>query len=90
MGVTINVNNLTLCHKGSGGVAIATLPDVCNTPPGPVPVPYPNVAFSKPLRKGTKTIKVDGGNMAANKGSEFSQSTGDEPGVAGGSSLVPI
>jgi len=84
MAVTININNLSLCHKGSNGVAIATLPDVCKTPPGPVPVPYPNIAFSKHLKKGTKTIKVDGGNMAANKGSQFSRSTGDEPGVAKG------
>ena len=67
MPVTININNLTLCHKGSNGIAIATLPDVCKTTPGPVPVPYPNVAFSKQLKKGTKTIKVDGGKIAANK-----------------------
>jgi len=43
MALTIKVNGLTLCHKGSGGVSSATLPDVCNTPvPGgpPVPVPY--------------------------------------------------
>ena len=85
MAVTININNLTLCHKGDNiGVAIATLPDVCKTPPGPVPIPYPNIAYSKHLKKGTKTIKVDGGNMAAKKGSEFSRSTGDEPGVAKG------
>ena len=84
MPVTININNLTLCHKGSNGIAIATLPDVCKTPPGPVPIPYPNVAFSKHLKKGTKIIKVDGGKMATNKGSEFSCSSGDEPGVAGG------
>ncbi|MDY6994173.1 MAG: DUF4150 domain-containing protein [Pseudomonadota bacterium] len=84
MAVSININNLTLCHKGCGGFAKATLPDVCKTPPGPVPIPYPNIAFSKHLKKGTKTIKVDGGNMAAHKASEFSQSIGDEPGVAKG------
>jgi hypothetical protein len=84
MTVTININNLSLCHQGSSGVATATLPDVCKTPPGPVPVPYPNIAFSKHLKKGTKTIKVEGGKMAAHKGSEFSRSTGDEPGIAKG------
>src|ERR1700712_5200499 len=86
MSVTINVNGLTLCHKGSGGVATATIPDVCKTPSpgGPVSVPYPNVAFSKDLTKGTKTIKVDGGHMAGHQASEFSRSTGDEPGTAGG------
>lgn len=84
MALTININNLTLCHKASGGIATATLPDVCKTPPGPVPVPYPNVAFSKDLRKGTKAVKVDGGHMAANNGSEFAISTGDEAGTVGG------
>ncbi len=84
MGVTINVNNLTLCHKGSGGIATATVPDVCKTPPGPVPIPYPNVAMSSDLAKGTTTVQADGGNMCANHGSEFSRSTGDEAGVGGG------
>ena len=36
------------------------------------------------LDKGTKTIKADGGNMCANKGSELTRCTGDEPGTAGG------
>ncbi len=86
MALTIKVNGLTLCHKGSGGISTATAPDVCKTPApgGLVPVPYPNIAFSKHLRKGTKTVKVDGGNPAAIKGSEFTTSTGDEPGTAGG------
>ena len=84
MAVTINVNNLTLCHKGSGGIATATVPDVCKTPPGPVPIPYPNVAMSSDLAKGTINVKADGGNMCANVGSEFSKSTGDEAGVLGG------
>lgn len=86
MALTININGLTLCHKGSGGISTATAPDVCKTPTpaGPVPIPYPNIAFSKHLSKGTKTIKVDGGNPAAIKGSEFATSSGDEPGTAGG------
>lgn len=85
--VTINVNNLSLAHRGSGGVSSASTPDVCLTPspPGPpVPVPYPNVAQSATLSGGSGRVKVDGGNPAAVKGSEFSRSTGDEPGVAGG------
>ena len=84
MPVTININNLTLCHKGSNGISIATIPDVCKTPPQPVPVPYPNIAMSSDLMKGTTTIKADGGNMCAKYGSEFFKSTGDEAGVAGG------
>jgi hypothetical protein len=86
MAVTINVNGLTLCHKGSNGISTATVPDVCKTPSpgGPVPIPYPNVAMSSDLAKGTTTITADGGNMCANYGSEFSVSTGDEPGTVGG------
>ena len=86
MPVTINVNDLSLCHKGSGGKTVASVPDVCKTPSpgGPVPVPYPNVALSRDLAKGTTTVKADGGNMCAKHGSEFSVSTGDEPGTAGG------
>jgi Domain of unknown function (DUF4150) len=86
MPLTININGLTLAHKGSTGTAAATLPDACKTPSpgGPVPLPYPNIAMSADLAKGTTTIKVDGGNMAANKGSEISRSSGDEAGTAGG------
>src|SRR4051794_9165227 len=88
MPVTIKVNGTanSLCHKGSSGITTATLPDVCKTPSpgGPVPLPYPNIAMSSDLAKGTTTVVVDGGNMAAIKGSEFSMSTGDEPGTAGG------
>ena len=86
MSLTININNLSLCHKGSKGTTTATLPDVCKTPApgGPVPVPYPNIAFARDLMKGTTTIKADGGNMSAKYGSEFFKSTGDEAGTVGG------
>ncbi len=89
MAVTIHVNGVanSLVHKGSMGIAKSTIPDVCKTPSpgGPVPVPYPViVSMSSDLTKGTKTVKVDGGNPAAVKGSEFSRCTGDEPGTAGG------
>ena len=86
MGVTIAINKLSLSHKGANGVAAATIPDVCKTPSpgGPVPVPYPNIARSSSLAKGTKKIKADGGNMCANKGSKYARSNGDEAGTAGG------
>ena len=89
MAVTIHVNGKSnsLVHKGNSGITKCTLPDVCKTPSpgGPVPVPYPViVSLSSDLAKGTKTVKIDGGNMVAIKGSEFSRCTGDEPGTAGG------
>ncbi|MGJ7614529.1 MULTISPECIES: DUF4150 domain-containing protein [unclassified Variovorax] len=87
MPVTIKVNGttLSLVHKFSTGITTATLPDVCKTPSpgGPVPVPYPNIANSITLSDGTTTVKGDKA-MAANKGSGFSLSNGDNAGVAGG------
>lgn len=87
MAITVKVNDLTLTHKGSGGMSVATIPDVCLTPapPGPpAPVPYGNIAFSSDLVKGTTTVSADGGNMIAIQGSQFCKSIGDEPGINGG------
>lgn len=88
MPVTVKVNGLfnSLVHKGSNGISIATIPDVCKTPSpgGPIPIPYPNISQSMMLHKGTTTVKADGGMMIAIKGSEFSLSNGDNAGVAGG------
>lgn len=89
MGVTIHVNgtSLSLAHKGCMGITKSTLPDVCKTPSpgGPVPIPYPVIiSLSNSLKKGTRTVKVDGRNPAAVKGSEYSRCNGDEPGTAGG------
>jgi hypothetical protein len=87
MPVTIKVNgtNLSLVHKFSSGISTATIPDVCKTPSpgGPVPIPYPNIAQSITLSNGTATVKGDK-VMAANKGSKFGISNGDNAGVAGG------
>jgi hypothetical protein len=86
MPVTVNINGLSLVHRSSGGVSSATIPDVCLTPSpgGPIPLPYPNVALSLDVSGGTTSVTADGGNMCAINGSEFSRSTGDEPGTAGG------
>lgn len=46
-GPNANINALSCVHMGSGGMSMATPPDVCLTPgPSgpPMPVPYPNVA----------------------------------------------
>lgn len=84
MGVTVGVNKLSVVHAGSGGVSSA-FPDVCKTPSpaGPVPIPYPNVAKSSDTADGAGTVKCDG-NPVCVKDSNFSTSTGDEAGTAGG------
>ncbi|WP_425628071.1 DUF4150 domain-containing protein [Vibrio neptunius] len=90
MPVTINANGLSIVHKGSGGEANATLPDVCLTTVGPavVPIPYGNNAKSADLVDGTTTVTADGGNSIALKSSKFAKSTGDaggdKKGVASG------
>ena len=88
MPVTVKVNGTSnsLVHKGSNGISMATIPDVCKTPSpgGSVPIPYPNISQSITLDKGTSTVKADGGMMIAIKGSEFSLSNGDNAGVTGG------
>ncbi len=86
MPTTVNVNMLTAVHKGSNGMAVASVPDVCLTPMPtgpPVPIPYPNMAMSQNLVAGTTSVKTDG-MSAAIKGCQFTPSTGDEPGTAGG------
>ncbi len=84
MPVTVGVNFLSVVHKSSIGVTIA-FPDVCLTPSpaGPIPIPYPNIAMSSDTAKGTKKVKCDGESTCV-KDSNFSMSTGDEAGSAGG------
>lgn len=85
MSVTVGVNNMSVVHKGSNGITIA-FPDVCKTPAPPapfVPIPYPNIAKSSDTSKETKKVKCDGNGVCV-KDSNFSMSTGDEAGSAGG------
>ena len=85
MGVTVGVNQLSVVHKSSNGIAIA-FPDVCKTPAPPappIPIPYPNIAMSSDTAKGSKKVKCDG-NPICLKDSNFKTSVGDEPGTLGG------
>ncbi|PTL83419.1 DUF4150 domain-containing protein [Vitiosangium sp. GDMCC 1.1324] len=84
MANTVGVNKLSVVTKDSNGVTVA-FPDVCKTPSpgGPVPIPYPNIAKSSDTAKGTKKVLVEG-NPVCVKDSNFSTSTGDEAGTAGG------
>ncbi len=84
MSVNVGVNKMSVVTKDSDGVSIAT-PDLCKTPSpaGPVPIPYPNVARSSDTAKGSKKVSVLG-NPVCLENSNFSTSTGDEAGTAGG------
>lgn len=84
MPVNVGVNKMSVVTKESDGVTTA-FPDVCKTPSpgGPVPLPYPNIAQSADTAKGTTSVLVQG-NPVCVKDSNFSTSTGDEAGTAGG------
>ncbi|WP_426756349.1 DUF4150 domain-containing protein [Myxococcus sp. Y35] len=84
MGNTVGVNKMSVVTKDSNGTTVA-FPDVCKTPSpaGPVPIPYPNVARSADTAQGSSTVFVEG-NPVCLKDSNFSTSTGDEAGAAGG------
>jgi len=84
MAVTVGVNSLSVVHGSSSGITTA-FPDVCKTPSpgGPIPIPYPNIAKSSDTASGTTKVKCDGESTCV-KDSNFSMSTGDEAGSAGG------
>lgn len=84
MSVTILVNGLTISHKGSGGYAQNSTPDVCKTPDKGIPIPYSIVSRVADLTGGTTTVGADGGNSIAIKGSAHARCTGDESGSMGG------
>jgi hypothetical protein len=84
MPVTVGVNSLSVVHATSMGVSTA-FPDTCLTPSpvGPVPIPYPNVAMSSDTAQGSSQVTCDGNPICLST-SNFSLSTGDEAGTAGG------
>jgi len=82
---SVGANSRTVVHKSSNGITIA-FPDVCLTPAPPappIPIPYPNIALSSDSDKGAKKVKVKGKPLL-HKNSNFSTSTGDEPGTSKG------
>ncbi|WP_426749290.1 PAAR-like domain-containing protein [Myxococcus sp. Y35] len=64
-------------------------PDACKAPSlaGPIPLSYANVARSADAAQGSKSVTVEG-NPLCLRDSNFSNSTGDEAGMAGASSLA--
>jgi hypothetical protein len=73
-------NAREIAKKASEAKEISAFPDVAETPsqPSQVPVPYPNVAESSDVSKGTKAVKTDGKPIMTEK-SSFGTSSGDEP-----------
>lgn len=82
MGVTVTANDRTVVHHGSNGYGLA-FPDICFTPPGKIPIPYPNLVLSKDADGTCATIFCDG-YPVMNAKSFFARSYLDEPGTGGG------
>jgi hypothetical protein len=80
---TVIVNNQTVVHRTAGGIA-QVFPDVCRTPappsPAPAIIPFPNVAVSADLARGSTSVTCDGSPVML-LSSNFATSTGDEPGT---------
>jgi hypothetical protein len=57
------------------------IPDVCNTPPVPVPIPYPNFAMG-PMGVPAAYNVLFGGTPAHNLATTTPLTLGDQPGVA--------
>jgi hypothetical protein len=82
---TVGVNKLSIVNEDSTGISIA-MPDVCLTPAPPappIPIPYPNIAQSSDTAQGTKQVTAQGKSICV-EDSNFSKSSGDDAGTAGG------
>jgi len=91
MGFSVGIHPpKTPITKGSGGVAKATIPNVCKIPgpPAPfVPSPLPNIAKSEMSPDGYSTsVKIEG-NAVAIRGATFA-SMGDEASKGTGGGLI--
>ena len=84
MPVTVGVNFLSVVHARATA-SRSPFPTCARRRPRPgrFPIPYPNIAKSSDTAKGTTKVKCDG-NPVCVKDSNFSMSTGDEAGSAGG------
>src|SRR5437763_2514826 len=85
MPATVNVNDRTVVHASSSGIA-SFFPDVCKTPAPPappIPIPYPNIGQATDTSGGPSNVTCDG-KMPMVKGAKYTKSSGDEAGTIGG------
>jgi hypothetical protein len=84
MPVTLSVDSMTVIHVSSSGIS-PCFPDTCKvpSPSGTTPTPLPNIAMSTDTSSETKQVQADGNGVCVID-SNFSTSSGDEAGVAGG------
>jgi hypothetical protein len=82
MGANVFANGMEVSGKASAHQVIASMPDVCLSPPsppaGPVPIPYPNFAQASDTTDGSKTVLAGGKEINLKGQSMYKKSTGDE------------
>jgi hypothetical protein len=82
MGSEVYANGMEVSGKASDHNVIASMPDVCLSPPsppaGPVPIPYPNFAQASDTTDGSKTVTAGGKEINLKGQSKYKKSTGDE------------
>ena len=77
----VYANSMAVAHKANQTFS-TPFPDVCKTPSpaGPIPIPYPNMAKSSDIAKGSKKVKADAAEALV-KASKFKKSESDEVGT---------
>lgn len=82
MASEVYANGMEVSGKASTHQVIASMPDVCLSPPsppaGPVPIPYPNFAQASDTTDGSKTVLAGGKEISLKGVSSYKKSTGDE------------
>lgn len=82
MAAKVYANGMEVSGKASNHKVIASMPDVCLSPPappaGPIPIPYPNFAQASDTTNGSKTVKAGGKEISLKGKSKYKKSKGDE------------
>jgi hypothetical protein len=79
---TVFANGNEISAKKDANKSIASMPDVCLSPPsppaGPIPIPYPNTSDASRTTDGSKTVKIQGAEVGLKDKSTYKDSNGDE------------
>jgi hypothetical protein len=82
MGTNVYANGMEVSGKATPHKVLASMPDVCLSPPsppaGPVPIPYPNFTQASDTTDGSKTVKIGGKEVNLKGKSKYKKSQGDE------------
>jgi hypothetical protein len=80
--MSVFANMMEISGKAQKHKVMASMPDVCLSPPsppaGPIPIPYPNFALASDVTGGTRTVKIGGKEVSMQDKSSYKKSTGDE------------